>query len=774
MARRSLLFSIDRRGGKCLALNSGHALFIAVALHGTAVVAQASATAPEDSLYFMRARDAYLDETARRLVLGLKSVRDTALSDIEAYTALVRERVGVEFPAHRRDRPWMHGERAARFRWSRREPTVVRVLGARFRDPVLGSGNSQLFPGLRTERFAVDPMGDPFHFAFGLFVSSSDAEAPARSPLETASERNYRFRSGDTVTVRFDDDRTLSAVAVTAIPRYRSARLVSAIMWIDPDSFRLVRVAYRPAKKMDREMSWRLMADGGLRMEWTFDLGAADPSEAATTESEPAPDSSSDDEGLFARLVNGAFDNAMPRHEADISVVFVDYGLWEMRHWLPRAVRLRGYMRAADVTANEVAPPLIRAMIDWTLEVESVSERGAEVAPGVPATAADALRLWRQEGDSVGGVLGGAGPGETITVTPSNRQALESSDLLPPTLWEEDRSVVDDADAEIAVELATIGSADSDGEIEGPSPWFFDPPGKTLRLLRYNPVERLSVGTRLQRDWTWGSAALTARVGTARLEPPDVDLTLQRDRPSHRMLLSFYRALRDVRPQGDEAPGVFATGDASDFHWSHGASLRLLPSARDRSWLSLRLFAERDAGIGTADRRNRVGAAATWRPWWGGADIGAVGGGGRASVHVSRGDRPHVRAVVEAAAVIPLAERVSMGLQVGSARVWGDPATQDLWRIGDNGGWLRGHAETVRAARVEMARLDVQRQIGFLRLSVFADWASTGGRDFQALGAGLVLMEGMMRLDMVRGLGRETQNAPEPVLRLHLWGDAFF
>ncbi len=760
-----------RPEGAVMALNSSHAVFFAVSLHGAAAVAQAPAIAPEDSLFDARAEDAYLDETARRLVLGLKSVRDTARSDIEAYTALVRERVGVEFPAQRRDRAWMHGARAARIRWSRREPTVVRVLGSRFRDPMLGSGNSRSFSGLRTERFAVDPTSDPFHFAFGLFVPPGEAAAPARSPLETGSERLYRFRSGDTVSVRFDGGRTVSAVAVAALPRYRSARLLSAIMWIDPDSFRLVRVAYRPAKRIDREMSWQIMADGSLQPGMRFDLGVADPSKRPlAAEAEPALDSSSVAEGLFARLVNGVFDNAMPRHEADVSVVLVDYGLWEMHHWLPRAVRLRGYMRAADVTATEVAPPPFRAMVDWTLEIEGVSERGAEVAAGVPATAADALRLWRLEGDSVSGALDEADAGETVTITPADREALTSSGLLPPPLWADGRS---GDDAEIAAELASLGSGDVDG-IGGPSPWLFDPPGKTLRLLRYNPVERLSVGARLQRDWAWGRAALTARVGTARLEPPDVDLTLQRDRPGHRALLSFYRALRDVTPQGAEAPGVFATGDASDFHWSHGASLRLLPPASDRSWLSLRLFAERDADIATSDRRNRVGAAVAWTPWWGGADVGAVGGGGRATVRVSRGDHPHVRAVVEGAAAIPVSDRTSLGLQVGSARVWGDPATQDLWRVGDNGGWLRGHAEAVRAARVEMARLDVQRRIGLFRLSVFADWASTGTDGFRALGAGLVLMEGAMRLDVARGLGRGTQERPNALLRLHFWGDAFF
>ena len=98
----------------------------------------------------------------------------------------------------------------------------------------------------------------------------------------------------------------------------------------------------------------------------------------------------------------------------------------------------------------------------------------------------------------------------------------------------------------------------------------------------------------------------------------------------------------------------------------------------------------------------------------------------------------------------------------------------DLWRIGGSGSWLRGHAEAVRASRIQMARLDLQRPISFLRLSVFGDWASAGGDNLYAVGAGLVFMGGIIRLDVARGLRWDRQGGPEAVLRLHVWDDAFF
>ena len=735
-------------------------LLLAATPYGTAA-AQTPDTLPPDP-----ARDAYLDETARHLMFGARAARDTSRLAIDAYTALIRERMSFDMPTFRRDRPWIHGERVARIRWSREEPDVAHVLGARFRDPTV-TGDGEYFGGLRAERFAANPLGDPFIFGFAVFIQSPGAGVTTRSPLRSDSERHYQFRSGDTISVQLSDGRTVRAVSVTVIPRYRSIRLVSAIMWIDPESFGVVRVAYRLAKKIDREMSFQIGRRGaGVKV----DLGPPDPADSALVRNRPATRP-----GLVNRLINGVVNNVLPRFEMDISTVVADYWFWEMRHWLPRSVRWQGHITVAEgVSATGVVPPTVPASIDWALEIEDIRERGAEATAGTPATAAEALRLWRQEGDSVRGELESGDPGETVTIIPADREALTTSDLLPPSFWEDEG--VDEASLDqLASDLAAIGTGEGGDRSQAASPWIYYPPGKTLRLLRYNPVERVSLGTRLRRDFGWGTAELTARIGTARLELPDIDLTLRRDHPRSRILVSFYRALRGVdlgRRNG--APGLYEKGDAADFHWSHGAAIRILPSASDRNWLSLRLFAEQDADVVGDSTRNRIGASVGWRPWWGGVESGSVGGGGSASVRGSAGDNPHVRALAEAALVVPLPDRMSLGMQAGAARIWGDPSPQDLWRIGGTGDWLRGHEEAVRADRISMVRVDLQRPLRFLRLAVFGDWASAGGDDFYAVGAGLVYMDGMLRLDVAKGLRRGRVGGSGVVLRLHLLGDSFF
>ena len=792
--------------------------------------AQTPGTPPGDTLPTDPARDAYLDETARFLVLGVKAARDTAQLGIDAYTTLIRERMGVEAPTYQRDRPWVNGERVTRVRWSRDEPDVAHVLGARFRDPGQGPDDPpDYFSGLRTERFAADPRTDPFHFALAALRANTDQAGRAiLSPLAPGSERHYQYRSGDTISVVLGGGRTITAVAVTAIPRVRSIRLVSAIMWIEPESMGLARVAYRLSKRLDREISWRLRQGGRWSVGFTVDdgyvfaapdsAGVADPvaapDSAAAPDAPRRPDSAAAPDStpaaprrntLLDRFLNGVVDNLIPQMAFDISTVVADYELYEFRHWLPRRVFWTGYWAVdEDPRASDRPPPPVPMTIDWAFEIEDVRERGAEAAPGTPATAAEALELWTQQDDSVSGDLAEAEPDETITITPADRAALARSELLPANQWEEGLAGLDaDAVAEIASALAEIGTGEGGDRALAANPWTFHPPGRTLWLLRYNPVEGVSAGTRLRRDFGWGRGVVTVRIPTRRVQAPDADLTLVRDSPGRRVQFSVYRALRGggIGDGGvGRSPGGFVTsGDSTDFYWSRGVAVRLLPGAGERYRMSLRFFAESDAdlvrggervsegaaggGIG-GDRgetegedarvRNRVGVSASWRPWWGGVTAQTLGWGGWAGVRGALGDNSHVRAGVTGALVVPLGGGFSAGMEAGGAWAWGDPAPLDLWSLGADGRWLRGHSGNLLSPGIWRARVDLQRAVSFLRLSVFADWASSGGNDYYAVGTGLVFMDGITRLDVAHGLGPGREGRLSAALRVHTLGDGWF
>lgn len=745
---------------------------LAATVHGE-VAAQATVptgTQATDTLRPDPARDAYLDETARRLVLGVKAARDTARLGIDSYTGLTRERVNFQAPALRRDRPWVNGERVTRVRWSRSEPSVVHVLGSRLRHPGIGPNDRrQFFPGLGLDRYAANPLWDPFVLGATDAAEAGGGGTVIRSPLAADAERYYQYRSGDTLSVQLADGRSIDVVAVTVIPRIRSIRLVSAIMWVDRDSFNLVRVASRPAKRVDSELSWQLRHDDGWSLGLTIttnDLGT----DQDSTRARP---------GIFERLISGAIDGLMAPLELDITAMVVDYGLWELKHWLPRSVALEAHVTVRmDDGAEADVVPTMPVSFDWALEVEDIRERGAEAPAGMPGTALEALERWRQPGDSIEGDLESADSGELVTITPDDRAALTESTLLPPTIWEDRRGPVDpELLAGIASDLAAIGTGEGGPVEEEASPWILEPPVKTLRLLRYNPVEGVSVGARVLRDFGRSRVLFTTRVGTRELDIPDMDLTYQRDRPGHRLWLSLYHDLRSGELDaggGGGSPDAFLTeGDSTAFHWSTGASLRILPGGGQRNWLSLTVFGERDTEIGTGVQRDRFGASVGWRPWWGGRD-GALAGGGRTLVRGSLGDNPHVKTIAEAVLIVPLGGGRSLGMQGGAAAVWGDPARLDLWNLGSSANWLRGHRNSVREDRVWGARLDLQQPVRFLRASVFGDWVSTGGDDFYAAGVGLVFMDGIVRLDLARGFSFGRVGRPDAVLRLHLSGDTFF
>jgi len=133
-----------------------------------------------------------------------------------------------------------------------------------------------------------------------------------------------------------------------------------------------------------------------------------------------------------------------------------------------------------------------------------------------------------------------------------------------------------------------------------------------------------------------------------------------------------------------------------------------------------------------------------------------------------------MKAMVEGAIVVPLLRRFSLGAKAGAARVWGGPLPQDLWEIATNGSWVRGHNGAVETGRTWMGRVDLQRSLGILRLSVYADRAWTEDADYCAAGTGLVLMDGLFRVDLARGVDCGREGSSVAVWRLQPRVFAFF
>ncbi len=291
--------------------------------------------------------------------------------------------MGVTASMSRRAGRLAHGESVARIRWSHDEPEVARVLGSRFRTLGFGSGGASWQVAFRR---AADPHGDPFAFGFAALHADSVA-ASVQSPLDSGSEHFYQFRSGDTTSIELAGGRSIKAVEVTAIPRFRSIQLVAAVMWIEPESFGLVRVAYRLAKRLDTELGLQFRRGAGPNMGLAVELGDGVMAWDSATSRNP---------GRLGRFVNGAVNNLLPQWEMNITAVVADYALWEMRHWLPRAVKWEGYLGVVDEVSAEDVPDVVESILyEWVVEIEHIRERGAEGAAGVPETAREAMERWR-------------------------------------------------------------------------------------------------------------------------------------------------------------------------------------------------------------------------------------------------------------------------------------------------------------------------------------------------------------------------------------------
>lgn len=697
------------------------------------------------------AEQAYLDETARHLMDGARASRDSALSDIESYTALVRERGSAEMSVLVRDRPVYRFETATRVRWSRDGPTVLRVLGSR-----MGIGGQRLRPrqpeGIAA-RFAADPLLDPF----GLYIVSGFGSesrkswfVPSVTPLDDDAERFYQFRSGDTISVTLAGGRSVRAVAVTASPRFRDLGLVFAVMWIEPETFGLVRTIYRPAKPMESEVSFRF---GG---EWDGGIGVVvEGGEIEGVEARPPPGPS-----LIERMVNYGYDALSPRMEMGVSAVVVDYALWNFRYWLPRRAGFARYGHAGDELDAEYSETItVQALHDWDFEVEEVSTRD-ETAADPGATAGELVRAWREEGDTVEVSDASEPDSGTVVIRPRDWRALAESDLLPPSIWEERETGIYAGELEETSGLLdAIGIAGAPADAEGArvdrgiGPWSFDPPILAPGLLRYNPVEGLSAGTRLLRRFPWGWGALTVRTATRRAEP-NIDFSLEHVGSGPRVRLSVYHTLRETggRVAGQRPERLELGADSSWYYVARGAALQLLPARDKRFWTSLRLFSETTTTL-DGDARRRTGADVYWRPWWGGLTGRRVNGGADVSLRGLLGDFPTVRLSVMGGLVVPLAAGLSVALEAGGANIWGDPAPEETWRLGGSGDWLRGYPRVVlHGSEVWRSRAELQRKISLLAVSVFHDWASVDGGSLQSAGVGISIFNGFVRADLGRPL----------------------
>lgn len=709
---------------------------------------------------------AFADAGAAALFGRARDARTRTDHSILSYTAVVRSRMAAGMRMPLKDRTLIRQESAARVRWSRYAPHVVKVLAARQQSP----GGVEAPDGLGG--LAVDELFDPSddRLYFGLSGSRRDsvraasrAEVRAAAdtlrsaaadstedndsdsddddddddvefwiehPLGDAAERHYRYTSGDTLTVRLQGGRVVRVVELRVTPRRDDPHTVRGTLWIDAASGSLVQAAFRLARTVDilRDFVW------------------------------------SDEDDLEDIDKVPGF---LKPFEFDVSLVTVEYSLWEMEHWLPRTMRLEGMARAG-VLKFPASFEVGYDMMDVVIEGDSVTEAAAARAVAAEWTAQqDSARRGRLSGETV------------MIITPRDSMQLLESEELPPPVWADapgflTRDEIDD----MSDRLASLGGAT---HTESPARYGW---GLGERdMLRYNRVESISVGARGAIGLSAAELSGTVRIGAADLHP-NAELLVRRETMRRTLELRGYHELttvdfsRDALGLGNSLAALLFGQDAGEYYRASGAALTWAPPRSSRRWWEITGYAEyqndveRNTHVAlpriwsdsvfrsnvVAAEAMQVGGLVQMQPWWGTDPQRAQFGLG-ITLQGETGDYQLARGSIALRGAVPLSQGIRIGAETAVGSSLGDVTPQRLFYLG-GAQTLRGYApSTVTGSSMARARLELGRTSSWGAYTLFSDWGWAGDREDirnadqrWSVGAGMSFLDGLVRLDLAHGL----------------------
>lgn len=708
----------------------------------------------------------YADPTARALHEAAMAERERTDASVVSYTAVVRQRIAAALRMPLKDRTLYRSEAAHRLWWSRDGENLVQVLAYREQTPV-GVNREDIDMG----RFdtAFDPMDDRLFFGFAS--RDEDLGEPDgddfwfEHPLYPRYADAYRFTSGDTITLSLPDGRRVQAVQLQVVPRQADVHRMTGVLWIEPESGALVRAVYRLSDTFD---AFRDIPD------------------------------LQEEEGEDLSFIPGL----LKPWTAEISMISVDYGLWDFDVWMPRSMRMEGVVSAGILHA-----PIT---LDYSYELESVTteqslaEDGEGDLPEVHFAKRSEAMAYVNElafGFDVPydlEVSNGRESGGVEYLVPEDRTFLGTSPELPPPIWEDAPGFAsDDELRESFDDLAALPQARL-ARTPTTFRWGLQRPD----LTRFNRVEGLSVGARgqVRPQSALGplSITATARLGYGDLEP-NLHLEIARETLKRRIALNGYHELTSIDPDsrhlglGNSLMAFFFGRDDGDYYRRTGASLEWTPPSARRRTFRVRGYAEyqRPVGVETdfavfefwkegwafrpnliADEGWEYGGLVEISPWWG-TDRRLVQGGIDITLQAATGATDFGRGALVGSLVLPLPAELRLALEAGAGGVVGAPSIQRLWYVGGPR-TLRGYpprqmgGESLARGRAELARI-----FPFGGVSLFSDYAWAGDPSafalddgFYSIGAGLSLVDGLIRFDAAYGL-----RAPKD-LRIDFYLDA--
>jgi hypothetical protein len=724
---------------------------------------------------------AFKDSTAKQILMLARKARLEQDSALRSYDATTSQRIsaGLSFSKIGRDRLVFRTERVDRVRWDRDQGLWLEVKGARTVLPGIPEiGEREAGKGIAAtgEMAAVPyfPGYEPLWIG-PMTVDPMVTEDGPVHPMAEGSEAYYTYATGAPVTIRLPNGREFHLRELEVRPREAKWNLMIGSMWFDLESGQLVRAAYRFAVPMEIDQFVR--------------------------EEDPT---AFDDVPAWVKPM-------MFPMRGTITSVTIEYALFGGRFWMPKAraaeaIGEASFMRVparfeqtftySSVNGDEKMPPLPPLPSPYGVPDSLRGPARQHWIDSARATRAQAVAARRdslRQGIRLGRPISQCDTSDyRISVSrryadsrtpvasrvPCNVESLANSPDLPPSIYDPGDELFDlKARDELIQKALSMG-------VQPPvtlNPKYLPPPviAYGIPLSRYNRIEGLSTGIYASQIIGGGyTLAGTGRIGLADRKP-NLELTLNRSNLSRSYAFSGYTHLVSAGDWGNplnfgSSFSALAFGRDEGFYY-RSAGLQVAGKTEQGTPVEWRFFLEKNTTASPSTRFSLMGdnalpnivaremtypgAALRIRHTFGlnpegqrlFTDLRFEGGGG---------DSLFGRGALD----LTLTEQIgwlSSAITASGGSSLGSLPMQRHWFLGGTHS-IRGqspdttqHGNAFWRARAEFGTL-----VQGARPVVFGDLGWVGDRDamdqvgrpMSGVGVGVSLLDGLMRLDLARGI----------------------
>jgi hypothetical protein len=714
---------------------------------GLATLLQVTVLAPDSSA------GTFKDPTARTILDRARAARLEQDSALRSYDASSYQRVSIGFgPAVvGRDRVIFASETMGRVRWKRDRGAWLELEGGRNRGVIADmSPPIPYYPGME----ALWIEGGPFKETMEQFHLVH--------PLALAPQSRYAYETGDSITFNLPGGRTVRIRELRVRPKEPDAGLVVGSFWFDAVTGQLVRAAYRPSIPLDLFINIR---------------------EDATKKGKPPS-------GL-SMLAMKAFLSPL---QMRVSAIAVEYGLYEGRFWLPRnrvisgaidASIMRGFARLEQrfdydsVNGNDNLPAIAEQA--ETIDTDTFPARLKGIA--VAGLLADSISECQHSDHYTVTRRTARTPELPVAMkVPCDLSKLASFPGLPASIFDAQDAPGDAERDRLIARALSLGAQPAFG-LHAPALTY------GLPLTRFNRVEGLSTGLQIDQGFGGGfDLRLLGRYGFAD-RTPNVEASILRGSATQTIRFGAYSHLVAANDWGNPlsltsslSAGLFG---ADDGYYYRAAGIEVA-GERDAlfagGWhLQWRLFAERERGATVRVEKSlirnnfdpNIAAAA-----------GDFGGGalrltrtfglnprrfrlfGDLRLEGATGDSSYGRLAVDLTA----SERFGALTLSGGTSV-GTLPPQRRWFLGGSHTVRGVSPDTSQSGNAYWLLRAEFTQPTSIRLSPFFDLGWVGdraklrepGRPLSGVGIGISVFDGMLRLDVARGV------YPNKLWRFHVY-----